>query len=361
MRVHQISQPSRRRIAVVLACVLIVITSLTDSAQRGRAASVTDGLTPGVPAIAMPFENSPSVWNEVDDATGRVTAGIICAEGCPARSGYTYIWNPIGASSGGQYYTNGLYVAQGGQYVLPGSKVVRAPDGTPLTPDPIQPPSVPPTSGGISGLDVLVINSNGARCVLTARGWWYGTSPCIGRDIQFTVCFVSSDSYIHFDSASWGFTLKSADGQALMADTYPPRGVTINAGGSCASGNIQSWHYQQLAADTSYTIDAWGSNAGRNFTTSFAFSTSTPNASPPIGETAPPSSDGSASMSTLSARKYTNCPSMRKDFSRGVSRAANLLDKVKPGVSVKSRASVKPEVYTKNVKLDTDKDGIACE
>ncbi|MBU3717777.1 MAG: hypothetical protein FGM45_05670 [Actinobacteria bacterium] len=246
---------------------------LTLGAAPSRAASITDGLTPGVPSIVMPSEPGPSAWNQVDNSTGQVVGGIICSDGCPPREGFTFIWNPIGAASWGQYYTNGLYVAQGGQYVLPGSKVVRSPDGTPLTPEPVETPAPPPSSGGVSGVDVLVIQSNGARCVLTAQGWWYGDRSCIGSDIQFTVCFVSSDSQISFTSASWGFSLKGPNGQVLLSDSYPATGVTVVSGPSCASGNIQSWHYQQLEPGSSYTIEAWGTNAGQSYNKTFAFST----------------------------------------------------------------------------------------
>ena len=275
------SRPRRARPVVVALATLV--SSLAVTSSPGRATSITDGLTPGLPMVPMPFEVGPGVWNEVEDATGRVTAGIVSSgtfdsgppvDGkAPSRAGHTMIWNPIGAASWGTYYTNGLYVAEGGQYVLPGSTEVRAPDGTVLTPAPVGPAPNPAPPGGVSGIDVHIINSNGARCSLTGSGWWYGTSSCVGSDVQFTVCFVSSDRQISFDRASWGFSLRSASGTVHMTDSYPPSGVTIVSGPSCSSGNIQSWHYQQLQPGTAYTIEAWGSHAGQNYTTVFSFTT----------------------------------------------------------------------------------------
>ena len=295
---------SRRAVATVLSA-LLTFGVLTLGAAPSRATSITDGLTPGLPTVTMPYETSPGVWNEVDNATGQVTGGIICAEGCPPRAGFTFIWNPIGANSLGQYYTNGLYVAQGGQYVLPGSKVVRAPDGTPLTPEPVETPAPPPSSGGISGVDVLVIQSNGARCYMTTQGWWYGDRSCVGRDIQFTVCFISSDSYIYFSTASWGFSLKSSTGAVLMSDSYPGGG-TVNSGPSCASGNIQSWHYQQLEPGSSYTIEAWGTNAGQTYNKTFTFSTAeAPIVPPPSSPESSPTTSATAPSPTTSASAPT--------------------------------------------------------
>lgn len=271
------------RVRHLVIALVSLASSLAVGSSVARASAITDGLTPGVPSVPMPYQVGPGVWNEVENSTGRVTAGIVSSgvfesgalvDGKAAsRDGYTMIWNPIGAASWGQYYTNGLYVAEGGQYVLPGSSEVRSPDGTVLTPAPVGPAPTPAPPGGVSAVDVHIINSNGARCSLTSAGWWYGSSSCVGRDVQFTVCFVSSDQQISFDRASWGFSLHDSSGTVHMTESYPPSGVTIISGPSCATGNIQSWHFHQLEPGTSYTIEAWGSHAGQNYTKVFSFAT----------------------------------------------------------------------------------------
>ena len=303
------SRVSRRGVLSALVSAGVLFATLAISSTQ-VSATITDGLTPGLPTIPMPYQTGPGVWNEVENATGIVTAGVVgngvfqpgtFIDGKAAsRPGYTMIWNPIGAASWGQYYTNGLYVAQGGQYVLPGTTEVRAPDGTVISPAPISSTPTPPSSGGVSGVDVLVINSNGARCQLTSSGWWYGSSSCIGSDIQFTVCFVSSDSQITFDRASWGFALKNSNGTVLYSDSYPPAGVTAGNGPSCASGNGQSWHYQQLTPGSSYVIEAWGSNGGQSFTKRFAFS------SPSSTGFSPPSDGGSTSPTSSATTPTTS-------------------------------------------------------
>ena len=60
-------------------------------------------------------------------------------------------------------------------------------------------------------------------------------------------------------------------------------------------------------------------------------------------------------------KKYSNCKALRKDYPSGVSRAADVVDKGKKANSTSPLPVVNPDVYAKNIRLDADKDGIACE
>ncbi|MBU3717779.1 MAG: excalibur calcium-binding domain-containing protein [Actinobacteria bacterium] len=70
---------------------------------------------------------------------------------------------------------------------------------------------------------------------------------------------------------------------------------------------------------------------------------------------------GWVSTTVQPPKKYSNCKALRKDYPSGVSRAADVVDKGKKANSTSPLPVVNPDVYAKNIRLDADKDGIACE
>jgi len=318
---------------------LVAITAFLALAVSGTATSATTaedltaGLTPGIPAIAMPEGDGVGVWNEVDNATGVVVNGAVCSGAVCGRqgelrqwpadrllngrlwpSGYpeqsTYIWNPIGAASWGRYYTNGLYVAGNGQYVLPGETIVRT-FGSDATP----PPTVPTTttqapattvSGGITGVEAYVINSNGVRCHLTTEGYWDHSRSCVDSSrIQFALCFGGTSATLDLRGGSLGMSV-SLDGLVLDSTSFPAPGVTLVSGSSCQGGYLHAWAFDGAERGRSYRIDVWGRAGGVDLASSWTLTTPAP--TPPPATTAPGAPTTSATTTTTTTTTTTPEP-----------------------------------------------------
>ncbi|GAA1397426.1 excalibur calcium-binding domain-containing protein [Luteococcus peritonei] len=62
--------------------------------------------------------------------------------------------------------------------------------------------------------------------------------------------------------------------------------------------------------------------------------------------------------------KYKNCTALNKKYPHGVKKASSTKDRYVSGGKTRLRASkarVDAKLYQANVKLDRDKDGLACE
>jgi hypothetical protein len=57
-------------------------------------------------------------------------------------------------------------------------------------------------------------------------------------------------------------------------------------------------------------------------------------------------------------KKYANCTALNKDFPGGVAKSSKVKNK---GGKTKKSPKVSAALYNANIKMDRDKDGIACE
>lgn len=112
-----------------------------------------NGRIPGLPTCLMPENLTGTVWNEVDNATGRVLNTAICSLAVCGRNGEwrsarnmnntyypngyppnsTFIQTPFNVGyERGQYYTNGVWENGDGGIVQPGSTQIIYPSSTPV-------------------------------------------------------------------------------------------------------------------------------------------------------------------------------------------------------------------------------------
>lgn len=322
-------------LGLVLALLLMVIPG--SRSQAITAEELTAGLTPGIPAIAMPSGQGLGYWNIVDVATGVVLdswggSEDILREGRPQWPRWTsgdygvseksFIWTPLYGYRG-QYYTNGLLVA-GGFYVTPGTTTVinlssgRAYPAAPLSPPP--PTATGPEHGGVTGVEVRLVpggaGGHSPGCYPTADGYRWTHHRCDGAQVFFVVCLRSDPVLrsINNQNTSWGYRLLT-DGQTIAEDSRQlgqAMGMVGFAWPSCTHGGNAGGFWTSnpgpsLQYSTSYVIEAWGRHAGHEWSTTFTFTTHEAPFDPPIS---PEPESPTVSATTTVAPSTTTVPTV---------------------------------------------------